>query len=391
MSVEQSSKVQILLAKNETTEGVDASPTGSANAVLLRDMSGKTLDGQTIDLNYIRSYFGASPKILVDKKSTFSFSCDIAGSGTAGTAPGWDALIRGCGLFGATQAQVTGTAQASSSTSLTLAAGASSTDNLFVGLPITAGSSVGWIKAYNGTTKVASVWEWVSGGTPASNASYTIPAFYFWKPISTGFEGTTLYRTIDNLLFKGLAGKGNFSLEFNANAAPSMKYDYMATYNAPDDTGSSITGVYTAWKRPVAVDSVNTFGYFMGMPINGSNSGTIGWNASSLTFDAGVEVNKRTLIGVDKIKITDRKSKGSITVDIVRTDVKAVHSYAAALSSDPLLLTHGTAAGNRFSLFCEDVTIDDISDGEDNGTAQWTMPFTVNPINSNTEFRIVAF
>lgn len=391
MSTELSSKTQVLLAKNETTEGSDASPTGSANAVLLRDLSGKTLDGQTIDLNYIRSSFGASPKLLVDKKSTYGFSCDVAGSGTAGTAPGWDALIRGCGLFGATQTATTGTATASSSTSLTLAAGAPSTDDLFVGLPITAGSSVGWIKAYNGTTKVATVWEWVSGGTPASNASYSIPAFYFWKPISTGFEGTSLYRTIDALLFKGFAGKGNFQLEFAANAAPSMKYDYLATYNAPTDGGGAISGVYTAWKRPVAVDSVNTFGYFMGLPMNGAVGGSPGWNVSSLSFDAGVEVAKRTLIGVDKIKITDRKAKGSITLDAVTVATKAVHTYAAALSSDPLLLTHGTAAGNRFSLFCEDVTIDDIQDGEDNGTAQWTLPFTVNPLLANTEFRIIAF
>lgn len=392
MSTELSSRNALLLAKNESSEGVDASPTGSANAVLLRDLSGKTLDGQTIDLNYIRNYFGAAPKLLVRTGSTMSFSCDIAGSGTAGTAPAWGALIRGCGFSETTQTAVTGTAQAGASSSITLAAGASSTTDLFVGLPVTISSGTGsgqtrWISAYNGTSKVATIFgTWT---TPPDNTSnYSIPAFAFYKPISTGFEGTTIYRGIDELLFKALASKGNVAFNLSADQAPDMKFDYQGTYSAPTDDADLITTVLTGWKTPVAVNSVNTTGYFMSLPMDGSASG---WNVKSVNIDAGVQVERRSLIGVDKIKITDRKAKGTIVVDAVKVATKAVHTYLNDLSNDPMLITHGTTAGNRFSIFCEKVTIDDIQDGEDTGTATWSIPFTINPISANTEMRIVAF
>jgi hypothetical protein len=75
----------------------------------------------------------------------------------------------------------------------------------------------------------------------------------------------------------------------------------------------------------------------------------------------------------------------------VKVATKAVHTYLINLSNDPMLITHGTSAGNRFSIFCEKVTIDDIQDGEDTGTATWSIPFTINPISANTEMRIVSF
>jgi hypothetical protein len=394
MSVELSSKNVALLAKNETTDGVDASP-AAANAVLLRSLTGKTLEGQTISLDYLRNYFGASPKLLVQKGSSMSFACDIAGSGTAGTAPGWDALLRGCGFVGATQAALTGAAQAATATTITLVVGAPATDDLICGLPITitggtGNGSVGWVKDYNGTTKVATVWGW-SGTTPAAASTYSIPAFYFYKPISTSFEGTSLYRTIDTLLFKSLSSKGNCAWNLSANEAPSMNFDYQGTYAAPTDGGGAITTDLTPWKDPVAVNTVNTFGYFMNMPMNGSSTGTIGLNVKSVNIDAGVAVARRSLIGVDKIKITDRQAKGQIVVDAVTVANKAVHTYLENLSNDPMLITHGTTAGNRFSIFAEKVTIDDIQDGEDTGTAIWTIPFTLNPIAANTEMRIVCF
>lgn len=68
-----------------------------------------------------------------------------------------------------------GTATASSSTTLTLASNASSTNNAYVGysLNIHSGSAQSAIvTAYNGTTKVATVASWSS--TPSSTASYSI-------------------------------------------------------------------------------------------------------------------------------------------------------------------------------------------------------------------------
>lgn len=69
-----------------------------------------------------------------------------------------------------------GTATASSSTSLTLAAGASSVNDFYVGMSLnilTGTLQQTFITAYNGTTKVATVASW-SDGTPSASSSYSI-------------------------------------------------------------------------------------------------------------------------------------------------------------------------------------------------------------------------
>lgn len=72
-----------------------------------------------------------------------------------------------------------GVATASSSTSLTLASTASSTNSIYVGcwinILLSSGMQEAKITAYNGTTKVATVASWPSG-TPSSTATYTITA-----------------------------------------------------------------------------------------------------------------------------------------------------------------------------------------------------------------------
>lgn len=69
-----------------------------------------------------------------------------------------------------------GTATASSSTSLTLAAGASAVNSAYVGMSLnilTGTLQQAFVTAYNGTTKVATVASW-SDGTPSATASYSI-------------------------------------------------------------------------------------------------------------------------------------------------------------------------------------------------------------------------
>ena len=45
-----------ILVKNETSYGSDASPTGGANAILVRDIELTPLESDTVDRELIRSY-----------------------------------------------------------------------------------------------------------------------------------------------------------------------------------------------------------------------------------------------------------------------------------------------------------------------------------------------
>lgn len=87
-----------ILAKVETTEGTDATPTGAANALLVSDVSINPLSAQNVSRDLIRSYFGGSEQLVGTAYKEVGFTVELAGSGTAATAPAWGALMQACGF-----------------------------------------------------------------------------------------------------------------------------------------------------------------------------------------------------------------------------------------------------------------------------------------------------
>jgi hypothetical protein len=86
----------LIVAKIETTSGTDAVPTGAANAILVKDFSITPLDAQNIDRNLVRGYFGSSEQLVGPASVKVSLSVELAGSGTAATAPAWGVLLQAC-------------------------------------------------------------------------------------------------------------------------------------------------------------------------------------------------------------------------------------------------------------------------------------------------------
>lgn len=87
-----------ILAKIESTYGTDPTPTGSANAILVRniDLTPQETDFASRDL--IRAYFGNSEQLPGAARGMLSFEVEMSGSGAAGTAPAYDALLRACAM-----------------------------------------------------------------------------------------------------------------------------------------------------------------------------------------------------------------------------------------------------------------------------------------------------
>ena len=87
----------VILVKAETTSGVDAVPTGAANAIQSIDMSITPLDASNIDTNVMAPWFGNSLSLVGSASVKCSFSVLLAGAGLAATAPAWGALMLACG------------------------------------------------------------------------------------------------------------------------------------------------------------------------------------------------------------------------------------------------------------------------------------------------------
>jgi hypothetical protein len=97
---------QVILAKIETTYGVDPTPTGAANAILAVNMQPEPLLGAEVSRDLLLPYLGHQGIVLSGTYGRVKFEVELAGSGAAGTAPAWGVLLRACGMAEVTSAGV---------------------------------------------------------------------------------------------------------------------------------------------------------------------------------------------------------------------------------------------------------------------------------------------
>ena len=84
--------------KTESSYGSDPSPTGSANAVLVRDLNIEPIQSDEVSRDLIRGYLGNYDVLLANQRVNVTFDVEMAGSGTAGTEPHYSPALKACGL-----------------------------------------------------------------------------------------------------------------------------------------------------------------------------------------------------------------------------------------------------------------------------------------------------
>jgi hypothetical protein len=87
-----------ILAEIEGTYGTDPTPTGSANAILVRNLNITPLNAENVSRDLVRPYLGASEQLIASSHVMVDFEVEMAGSGTAGTAPAYGPLLKACGF-----------------------------------------------------------------------------------------------------------------------------------------------------------------------------------------------------------------------------------------------------------------------------------------------------
>jgi hypothetical protein len=88
---------RLILAKAEATYGTDSTPAG-ADAVLVRGLEITPLEADVVSRELIRPYLGNSEQLLANTRVGITFEVELAGSGTAGTAPRFGSLLKACGF-----------------------------------------------------------------------------------------------------------------------------------------------------------------------------------------------------------------------------------------------------------------------------------------------------
>lgn len=92
-----------ILAKAETTYATNSTP-ANTDAVLVKNLDLTPLAGDVVSRDLIRPYLGNSDSLIARTFVELKFDVELAGSGTAGTAPRYGNLLQACGTSATTVA-----------------------------------------------------------------------------------------------------------------------------------------------------------------------------------------------------------------------------------------------------------------------------------------------
>lgn len=381
------SRSRLIQTKIESSYGTDPTPAGT-DAVLVRNLDVSPIEAETVSRDLIRSYMGNSDQLLANTRVAINFEAEFAGSGTAGTASRLDSLLRACGFTATTTGSaVTGSSQAGSAGSITLASGANANDDYYNGMVITITSGTGnghkgLIVDYNGTSKVATVKPSTATFVPGSSSGYSIAANVGYLPISTGFESTTIYFNNSGVLHKATGCRGSVSMNLEVGAIPVFNFTLTGIYNAPTDTALPST-TYSNQTTPVLFKAGNT----VAASFLDYDTAAI----SSISMDMANEIVYRELVGADKsVLLTNRTPSGTAVLEAPTMAQKDFFTIANADTTGKICFQHGTTAGNIVSVLAPVCDIGNPTYSDDQGIQMLNLPFVPTPsATGNDEVKLV--
>jgi hypothetical protein len=314
-------KNTLVTAKVQTTPGVDAAPTGAANAVLMSEGSITPLDAQAIDRSLIRGYFGGSEQLVGPASVKLTYAVELAGSGVAGTAPAWGQLLQGCAV---------------------------------------------------------------------AEGMLTTPARVEYTPVSTSLKMLTQYYYDDGALHKLLDSMGNCTLSAKVGERPMLRFEWTGL-----DGGIAVvpnaTGVFTPWKKPVAMTKANVIDITLGGTYAaGALSGGTVYNSTGLELNFGNVVNFSAMLSTETVDISDRQSTATLELELTAAQEVAMMASVKANETQALGFTIGTAAGNKVLVFAPAAQLTNPRKSELNGKRLIGFDVRLVPVNGNDEWRIVV-
>ena len=172
----------LILAKIEGTYGADSSPAAATEAIITKGMPSLEFIGDAKAREIPLSYFGAVAPVNVGQALKATFTTELKGSGTAGTASRYGCLFKACNMTEAVSAGVSVSYTPNSvldGSSVTLYFHAGGTKHLLVGC-------VGTYKLNLKAGEIVTIdWEFTGlyAGTHASTVTYPTPTHEAIAPI----------------------------------------------------------------------------------------------------------------------------------------------------------------------------------------------------------------
>jgi hypothetical protein len=289
---------RLALVKSESTYGTSSSP-AATDALLFTELDVEPLAMELLERETIQAYMGNRASVVGQRSVPVKATVEMAGSGTAGTAPRYGPLLKACGL----------------------------------------------------------------SETIVSSTSVT------YAPVSTGFSSYTMDFYADNgsrQAITGIRGTAEFSL--TTGEIPTVAFDQMGIFAAPGAL-SRPTETYSNQAAPLAVNADNT----ATVTVHGLSIG------NEMVFEQKAGCSKQ-------VRLTDRKTTGSITIELPAIGSKDFIALASAQTAGAITWTHSGAAGNIITFLASYCAFDAPTFEDGDSVTHVTLPFRCLPSTGNDEF-----
>ena len=303
---------RLALVKAESTYGTNPTP-AATDALLFTELDVTPLEMELLERETIQSYFGGRESVVGQRSVPISATVELAGSGTAGTAPRYGPMLTASGL----------------------------------------------------------------GETIVSATSVT------YAPVSSAFDSYTMQFFIDNGSEQAITGiRGSFDMSLSVNAIPTIAFSHMGIFGAPTAL-SRPTETYSNQASPLAVNADNT----ATVTVHGFSA-----CMTEFSLSLGTEMVFEQKAGCTKqIRLTDRRTTGSITIELPAFATKDFIAAVNAQTEATITWVHGSSAGNIITFTADQTAFDTPSYVESDSVTHITLPFRCLPSSSGNDDFSLAF
>jgi hypothetical protein len=197
-------------------------------------------------------------------------------------------------------------------------------------------------------------------------------------PLITGDGASHSIHFNKDILRQRLTGaRGAFAINLEEGKLPFLRFTQTGLLQARPigEAFTPGTPVLTAYREPELVSTANT------------TFSLDSYAALLRSFSVNVEaqVEYRSLVGQEAVKIADRPISGSLTIELPDPGVKDYFTKITAGTVMPFSLVHGSAAGKRISLSSSSLELGAPSYSEEQGQLMMQAPFRLIPVSGNDE------
>jgi hypothetical protein len=138
-----------------------------------------------------------------------------------------------------------------------------------------------------------------------------------YTPISTAFEGVTIYYYDDGVLHKLLGCRGDWELAMGLSQRPVLRFHFIGIDGG--DTAATPSGVtYALFQKPLVITDTNTGDITLGCTYSAGalSGGTVYTSTGLPSLKLGNSLAHNPLLGGEEIDITQREVTGNVQLDL---------------------------------------------------------------------------